>query len=540
MLFSRYKVERELGRGGMGRVVLAYDTKLHLRVALKLVPDQLVPDTEAINDLRQEVHRGMALMHPSIMRTHTLELDEGGAAIVMEYFDGRTLAELKEQQPGRRFNPEQILPWLESLCAVLDYAHRDARIVHRDLKPRNLMVTRDGRLKVADFGIAATLTDSLTRLTGEQSASGTPAYMSPEQARGKRPSHLDDVYSLGATIYDLLTSKPPFLRGNILLQVIQEIPPSMADRRVELEIKGKGPIPEAWERTVAACLSKDASQRPQSAGEVLARLRSEADLQGTQPSPPPMPISNQQTSWASKPPPLPMRSADTLAAGQSATVITPLMVPEGSPHPPKRRSPALWVLLALLLAGSLAAIPLYQYVRKISQDSGDEGRPFVPSPRDNRADFVGTWRGRVGVTYTMQSGGVTYEGRGALDTIITVSPAGDSVVREDGAFNWEWTKVPAGYVRSGTNQAVIIGPYDVVMQGGSLTWRYDFTSEGWTKHVEATLTLSSDKTTATLVSTAYGTHAPTGARESNVHHALLTRDYSNAPSSVNSPWNVKK
>jgi hypothetical protein len=162
------------------------------------------------------------------------------------------------------------------------------------------------------------------------------------------------------------------------------------------------------------------------------------------------------------------------------------------------------------------------------------------SPKDNRAAYAGTWRGRVGVTYTMQSSGLTYDGRGAMDTIITVSPAGDSVVREDGVFNWEWTRLPPGYVKSGTNAAVVIGPYNVAIEGNSLAWRYDFTSGSWTKHVEATLTLSSDKSTATFVSTAYGTEAVTGAKESTVHHALLTRDYSNAPSSVNPPLNLKK
>jgi serine/threonine protein kinase len=352
----------------MGRVVLAYDTKLHLPVALKLVPDQLVPDTEAINDLRLEVHRGMALLQPSILRTHTLELDEGGAAIVMEYVDGHTLAELKEQQPGRCFNPEQILPWVESLCAVLDYAHRDARIVHRDLKPRNLMVTRDGRLKVADFGIAATITDTLTRQTGQQSASGTPAYMSPQQARGKKPSHLDDVYSLGATIYDLLTSKPPFLRGNILLQVLEETPTSMTNRRVELEIHGKAAIPAVWETVVAACLMKDSSQRPQSAGDVLLRLRGDESLRDPA-VPPPIPTAPpaapQRAPEPMRPPPLPSRSDPTATTVQPATTIVPPAVTNQVPRAPRRRNRAAWVLLTLIAIGSLAAIPLYQYVRRL-------------------------------------------------------------------------------------------------------------------------------------------------------------------------------
>ncbi|MEO6740505.1 MAG: protein kinase [Chthoniobacteraceae bacterium] len=135
-------MERELGRGGMGRVLLAFDTKLRGHVAVKLVPDNIVADAEAAEDLRREVLRGMALTHPGIVRAHTFEHDASGAAIVMEYVDGLTFTEWKGQQPGRCFETEQLLPWLEPLCEVLEHAHRGARIVHRDLKPRNIMVRR--------------------------------------------------------------------------------------------------------------------------------------------------------------------------------------------------------------------------------------------------------------------------------------------------------------------------------------------------------------------------------------------------------------
>ncbi len=256
----------------MGRVVLAFDTKLHARVAVKLVPDELVADTAAIDDLRKEVLRGMALMHPGIVRTHQFELDESGAGIVMEYIDGSTLSELRAGQPDGCFDPIQILPWIERLCAVLDYAHGDARIAHRDLKPRNIMVTSDGRLKVADFGIAATLSDSISCATGQGPRSGTERYMSPQQARGKKPSPLDDIYALGATIYDLLTSKPPFFRGNILVQVFEVAPPPMSERRAEFGIVDRVPIPPAWEATIAACLAKDPPDRPRSGSEIIALL----------------------------------------------------------------------------------------------------------------------------------------------------------------------------------------------------------------------------------------------------------------------------
>ena len=172
-LFGRYHVEREIGRGGMGVVLMAHDSKLGHAVAIKMVPELIVKDTEAINDLRKEVLRGMALMHPGIVRTHYFERDDAHAAIVMEFIDGHNLSELKMRQPGHCFDPEQVMPWLEQLCAVLDYAHYDAKIAHRDLKPRNIMVTLAGKVKVADFGVAASISDSLSRVSVRHDASGT-------------------------------------------------------------------------------------------------------------------------------------------------------------------------------------------------------------------------------------------------------------------------------------------------------------------------------------------------------------------------------
>jgi serine/threonine protein kinase len=275
LIFSRYRVIRELGRGGMGLVLLTHDTVLGIDVAVKVVPDIVATDLEAVADLRKEVLRGMALTHPGVVRTNHLEKDESGVGIVMEYIDGASLTELKMHQPGGCFDPEQILPWIEQICDVLDYAHREARIVHRDLKPRNIMLTKAGKIKVADFGIAAVVSDSMSRHSMEGTVSGTLNYMSPQQAQGMKPSHLDDIHALGATIYELLTGKPPFFRGNPLMiqtQVINVVPPPMIRRRGELEVTGKAGIPSQWEATVAACLAKDPADRPQSALQVLASL----------------------------------------------------------------------------------------------------------------------------------------------------------------------------------------------------------------------------------------------------------------------------
>jgi serine/threonine protein kinase len=275
LLFGRYRTIRELGQGGMGVVVLAHDAVLDLQVALKMIPQTVLRDTEGIADLKKEVLRGMELTHPGIVRVFSFEQDATTAAIVMEYVQGQSLAQKKAEQPARCFDCEEVLPWLEQLCAALDYAHAEARIAHRDLKPGNLMLTTNGRLKVADFGIASSLSDTLSRISVRSDSSGTPPYMSPQQAMGQRPSHLDDIYSLGATVYELLTGKPPFFRGNILAQLMQEEPVSMAQRREEFGITGMKPIPAAWERVVAGCLVKEPADRPQSGAAILDLLKNQ-------------------------------------------------------------------------------------------------------------------------------------------------------------------------------------------------------------------------------------------------------------------------
>lgn len=288
VVFGRYRLQKELGRGGMGVVWLALDTRVDVAVALKFLPDVVARDAESVEELKRELRRGLSLTHPGIVRVYSFEQDETGAAIAMEYVDGPTLSSLKLKRPSACFECGELLPFVEQLCAALDYAHHEARIVHRDLKPRNLMLNSKGRLKIADFGVATSIAETLSRSSLRNDGSGTPPYMSPQQAFGENPSPSDDIYSLGATLYELLTGRPPFYQGNILAQVQQRIPPSMTDRRSVLKILGREPIPEHWEKTVAACLAKHASDRPERAAEVfecLAGKRPPPEIELTQEAP---------------------------------------------------------------------------------------------------------------------------------------------------------------------------------------------------------------------------------------------------------------
>jgi serine/threonine protein kinase len=270
-LFSRYTLIKTLGRGGMGVVWLARDDELERDVALKFLPELIIHDRAVLGDLKRETRRSLELTHKNIVRIYDFIHDQTSGCISMEYIDGDTLSNLRADKPRKVFEPDDLTDWTSQLCDALDYAHNHARIVHRDLKPANLMVNQRGDLKIADFGIARSLSDSVSKLTMQQGKSGTLVYMSPQQLDGERGNHLDDVYSLGASIYELLTSKPPFYSGNVDRQIREKIPPTMTQRRKELEVEGD-PIDAAWEEVVGACLAKNPDRRPQSIAEIAKRL----------------------------------------------------------------------------------------------------------------------------------------------------------------------------------------------------------------------------------------------------------------------------
>jgi len=270
-LFNRYTLIKTLGRGGMGVVWLARDDELERDVALKFLPELIIHDRAVLGDLKRETRRSLELTHKNIVRIYDFVHDQASGCISMEYVDGDTLSNLRADKPRKVFEPDELTDWTSQLCDALDYAHNHARIVHRDLKPANLMVNQRGDLKVADFGIARSLSDSISKLTMEHGKSGTLVYMSPQQLDGERGNHLDDVYSFGASIYELLTSRPPFYSGNVDRQIREKIPPSMTQRRKELEIEGD-PIDATWEDVVARCLAKNPVRRPQSVAEIAKWL----------------------------------------------------------------------------------------------------------------------------------------------------------------------------------------------------------------------------------------------------------------------------
>ncbi len=250
----------------MGVVWLAYDRHLEEEVALKFLPPQLTPDPEAVSSLRREVTKSRKLSHPNIVRIHDLVLMEGEPPFLsMEFVEGTNLGTLKAAQPNRLFHWEEIEPVVQQLCAALDYAHRE-KVAHRDLKPGNMMLHGNGRLKLADFGLAATLTETISKMTRDLGVSGTVAYMSPQQLDGELPTASDDIYAFGASLYELLTSKPPFFTGDIPHQIRNLAPKPMEDRLRELELANE--IPASVAALTMARLAKERETRPSCAREI--------------------------------------------------------------------------------------------------------------------------------------------------------------------------------------------------------------------------------------------------------------------------------
>ena len=271
-VFNRYTLKKILGRGGMGVVWLARDDELEREVALKFLPDIVALDRESVTELKRETRRNLDLTHPHIVRIYDFVQDAQAAAISMEYVSGSSLSAAKVDRPNNLFPLADVARWTAQLCEALSYAHENAKVVHRDLKPANLMIDDRNDLKVTDFGIACSITDSVSRVSKNIGSSGTPLYMSPQQMLGEKPTASDDIYSLGATLYELLTGKPPFYTGNVILQAQSKAPIPMAARREELGLTGTEPIPAVWESVVASCLAKESAQRPASVAALAGLL----------------------------------------------------------------------------------------------------------------------------------------------------------------------------------------------------------------------------------------------------------------------------
>lgn len=205
-MLPQYQIEALIGRGGMGAVYKGRQVSLKRAVAIKLLPAELSSDAEFTSRFQREAQTLASLSHQGIVTIHEFgQTSQGHLFFVMEHVDGSDLARLL--QGGRRLESAQALELTVQICEALQYAHTQG-VVHRDIKPANVLITRDGRAKLADFGLARPLTGEKTRFTATNHVMGTPEYMAPEQWKGQS-DHRSDIYALGVMLYEMLTGSRP-------------------------------------------------------------------------------------------------------------------------------------------------------------------------------------------------------------------------------------------------------------------------------------------------------------------------------------------
>jgi serine/threonine protein kinase len=322
---GRYRLEREIGRGGMATVHLARDAELDRPVAVKVLAGHLRGDEDIRERFIREARMAAGLSHPNVVQVFDAGEENGRPFIVMEYVPGTTLAD--ELGRAGRLAPAAAVDLALQACAGLEHAH-DAGLVHRDVKPGNLLLREDGALKITDFGIARAL--EATQLTQVGSVLGTAAYLSPEQAAGEPVTAATDIYGLGVVLYELLTGRTPFVIESLTDLLAKHRESAVTPVR-ELEPA----VPEALEAAVMKCLARNPAYRPESAA-ALAH-----ELAAASPEPPTVPL----------PPPSGVRATevDTVPLARSTAPAA-----RGRPHERTRRVAAGAAVVVLAL-GAVAA-----------------------------------------------------------------------------------------------------------------------------------------------------------------------------------------
>lgn len=395
-LEARYEIMSELGRGGMGIVYKARDRETNDLVALKVLREEVAADAKGMQRFKNELRVARRITHKNICRIHEFSRTENTAYISMEFVEGESLRHLLNRfgSLGLRKGIEVAL----QICAGLREAHAQG-VVHRDLKPENVMIDAAGNVKVMDFGIAHAPIGA--GLTQTNAVVGTPTYMAPEQAEGKKIDHRVDIYALGLILYEIFTGSPTFTAETPFAVAIKHMTERPLPPR-ELDAS----IPEEVNFAILKCLEKDPAARFQSVDELATALTGQSitlGLEGmapmagrtgevapvvapSQPTPMPSGAYHQATPYGGSPLPSPLppqgaapqSAPPSVATAQVSAATQAMPVPVVAPAPPERAGMRTGMIVGAVLAvGVLAAFVLMKFVIAPSRIAGRGDAPAV-------------------------------------------------------------------------------------------------------------------------------------------------------------------
>ena len=355
---GRYELQRRLARGGMADVFLARDRLLDRPVAIKVLFPDLAADTAFVERFRREAQAAANLNHPNIVSIFDWGQQDDTYFIVMEFIDGRSLADLIRTQGV--LDADRAAEVASEVAAALGIAHRSG-VIHRDVKPGNVLITSDGQVKVADFGIATVLSDTNTDLTRAGTVMGTATYFSPEQAQGRSVDARSDLYSLGAVLFEMVVGQPPF-KGDTPLAVaikhVQEPPPSPRALGAD--------IAESLEAITLKLLAKSPDNRYPTADDLRADLRRYREGMHSLRRAQPIPVNS---GFA------PTQAVGAVHSGTGTGAMVPPTTALPTTHPPTFYEPppenrvGMIIAVVMLLLLSIAGL-VFAFIKVLNNDNG--------------------------------------------------------------------------------------------------------------------------------------------------------------------------
>ncbi|BCK52258.1 Stk1 family PASTA domain-containing Ser/Thr kinase [Nocardia wallacei] len=402
-LSERYELGEIIGFGGMSEVHKARDNRLGRDVAIKVLRADLARDPTFYLRFKREAQNAAALNHPAIVAvydTGEAEVDGGPLPyIVMEYVDGDTLRDIVRGKGP--LPPRRAMEVIADVCAALDFSHKNG-IVHRDMKPANIMINRQGAVKVMDFGIARAIADSSNPMTQTAAVIGTAQYLSPEQARGEQVDARSDVYSVGCVLYEILTGEPPFTGDSpvaVAYQHVREDP-----RLPSLVHTG---VPRELDSVVLKAMAKNPANRYQTAAEMRADLI--RVLGGQKPHAPMVMTDEDRTTI--------LGSMDASARGYRTVEREDVDEPEyDEPRDPRRTA----MIAGAVLAGVAALFALFWFL------IGPGSKPdqvAIPDLANKPAQVAQDELQRAGFSVSTQP---KPNGKVAVGNVISTQPLGGS------------------------------------------------------------------------------------------------------------------